>query len=462
MRQHRRNIKTVVKAVWIITAVLLAILGESADLFAGDARFFGTYCGSYEETEWVPGFLFIPFPVTYRFSVRAEIEYRENSRGNGVLGGRGRVEGEGRRVPFVFTGLVTRLGRAEGSVTAPGVDPVTGRADLSADGNRLSLRGLDRTIDLYKDRCGNNAPTAAIERPEHDHEPFLMGETISFVADIHDTEDTLPLPSERMVWYSSRNGILGQGNPIYRDDLAPGAHTITFSATDSGGRTAMDTVTMTVSNDPPGTPVIHRPRPDDIFCADQEIPFEGEARDPEEGFLNGDALVWESSLDGPLREAGMRVSQALSPGRHHITLTATDSGGLSRNVTVGPVMVVTGPEGNMPPSVSIRRPEGDDNSLPFSFIAMGNGPDDCYRLEAVASDCQDSPDRLTYEWRDYSSCSPPGGNDLGNGRSVEFCGLCNPGGGGDVKHDIVVTVTDTGGLTATATFNVYVIWGGLF
>jgi hypothetical protein len=49
-------------------------------------------------------------------------------------------------------------------------------------------------------------------------------------------------------------------------------------------------------------------------------------RDQEDGVLAGEALVWTDSVDGLLGTGEERWAP-LSPGRHTVTLTATDSEG---------------------------------------------------------------------------------------------------------------------------------------
>ena len=76
------------------------------------------------------------------------------------------------------------------------------------------------------------------------------------------------------------------------------------------------------------------------------IIFAGSAQDPEEGRLRGNALVWTSSIDGPIG-TDETVLRTVSVGVHTIRLTATDSEGASRSATVS--ITITDPN----PSASI-------------------------------------------------------------------------------------------------------------
>jgi len=60
--------------------------------------------------------------------------------------------------------------------------------------------------------------------------------------------------------------------------------------------------------------------------------------DLENGSLGNSALSWVSSIDGALG-AGQLLEVSLWPGVHTITLTATDSGGLTSTASI-PITVV--------------------------------------------------------------------------------------------------------------------------
>ncbi|RMD82315.1 MAG: hypothetical protein D6820_03875 [Lentisphaerae bacterium] len=64
------------------------------------------------------------------------------------------------------------------------------------------------------------------------------------------------------------------------------------------------------------------------------ITFTGSADDAEDGTLSGSSLVWTSDLDGRLGTGASITTNTLSVGTHVITLTATDSSGLTGTATV--------------------------------------------------------------------------------------------------------------------------------
>jgi hypothetical protein len=77
------------------------------------------------------------------------------------------------------------------------------------------------------------------------------------------------------------------------------------------------------------------------FTMDDLLALAGDAYDPEDGDLDGLALIWESDRDGQLGNGGLLTlaAQYLTPGLHRVALKATDSDGMvgtaSVNVFVG-------------------------------------------------------------------------------------------------------------------------------
>jgi hypothetical protein len=70
------------------------------------------------------------------------------------------------------------------------------------------------------------------------------------------------------------------------------------------------------------------------FAVGDEIQFEADCDDNEDGYFNDSALVWRSDLDGEIGRGESCTSDALTVGNHSITLTATDSQGATGTDTV--------------------------------------------------------------------------------------------------------------------------------
>ncbi len=129
--------------------------------------------------------------------------------------------------------------------------------------------------------------------------------------------------------------------------LMPGSSSGLFRVTANDGTlTASDVSDMpfTVPDNPPSV-LIFGPLPEAVFATNEVVILWGQAYDWEDGLLEGDSLVWESSLDGELGRGAQLVTRDLSPGFHILTLTATDSQGqrarMQSAVYIDPEIVLT-------------------------------------------------------------------------------------------------------------------------
>ena len=456
--------RTAIQRLTLCVIAFLSIGIITSAQAASDPRFFGTYCGNHSESHTVRvwccfgghWFVVAERRYTLNYSVNAHAYYSESARGNGLVSGKGTASGEGQTIPFVFSGIVTGRGLLQGSGIAPGWEPTSATANLSADGNGLTLHALDRVLVLRKDLCGNEAPTATILSPEA--RTFVWGQFITFSGRALDREDAAVFPQERLVWTSSRDGKLGTGLSVFKSNLSPGPHTITFSVTDSGGLTASETISITINNNQPNLPIIIEPIYGATFYEGQEIAFRARATDREDGYLSGDSLVWSSSLvRGPsyppvtlVLGTGDLLLRPLTEGEHTITLRATDRTGVSNSNSVR-INVRPRPAGNTPPTVTITSPP--------NYYAMGDNT--CITLIARASDLEDGPLRGgSLVWRDrYHDGRRARVRDIGTGERID---LCNPPApGGDTRHELSVTARDSGGSSATNTIIIISIPGGL-
>jgi len=183
---------------------------------------------------------------------------------------------------------------------------------------------------------GAAAPTVAISQPAAGT-TVVDTLTVQWQADDTDAEDQLFFT----VQYSHDNGIKWHtlvtnypSNPtksyaLTYDDLgglpgsAPNAARIRLLASDGFHTTLATSAGFTVQNRPPDLAILN-PAPNQHFAAGVAIPLQGQATDPEEGGLSGDALQW--AVDGQaIGNGNDRNAAGLAPGSHTTTFTATDS-----------------------------------------------------------------------------------------------------------------------------------------
>lgn len=129
-------------------------------------------------------------------------------------------------------------------------------------------------------------------------------------------------------WIPIANGVTA--NEVTIDtNLLPGSNDarIRVRATDGINTTIAESRPFNVADKPP-LPGILNPGEKPV-ARGAPIDLTGFAYDPEEGLLTGDRLTWTSDRERLIGRGGRLKTRLHSPGRHVITLTATDSRGRS-------------------------------------------------------------------------------------------------------------------------------------
>ena len=137
--------------------------------------------------------------------------------------------------------------------------------------------------------------------------------------------------------------------------------TALFRVTATDGVNATEAVSDLFSLTPKAPQVvIESPEPDATFEAGEEVWFEGVAFDAQDDDLtSGSQLVWSSDIQGELGKGDYLILTDLKPGKHTITLAATNSMNVS-----GTGMVVV----NISESA-----QGETTPLPATATAGGEG-----------------------------------------------------------------------------------------
>ncbi|MEE8466189.1 MAG: hypothetical protein V3S68_06885, partial [Dehalococcoidia bacterium] len=150
---------------------------------------------------------------------------------------------------------------------------------------------------------------------------------------------------------------LGIGEYSVSASGGPSGYVMTLSDDCSGAiELGGDLVCTITNNDDPAaivpvtnaspTASIASPVDGTTIPADSSIDFIGSGGDDEDDILNGDSLVWSSSIEGDIG-VGQSFTRSLAAGDHIITLTATDSQGASSSTVVAlTISIAPTPEGN--------------------------------------------------------------------------------------------------------------------
>lgn len=448
------------RSVVVVLVVLLFVMAGAATGAPVDPRFFGTYCGEAD----------IEHCVTVRVQVlgvtvatrrqcrtialrriRARLEHIDTPAG-GLVSGHGTAEVDGELARYVLAGTVQHRGLVRGSATVAGLGPQYSSARLSADGLGLQLHAYGKQVTIRKDACGNRPPEVQITAPG-DGAVIAFGRMQQFAATITDPEDDT-FAETRLRFDSDRDGPLGTGRLLFRNTLSPGAHRITFTAVDSGGLAATDSVRIVVQNRPPDPPTILRPEAGATLVATGPVTLEGKAFDREDGMLDGTALAWSSRREGSpdftSHGFGRRSDTTFAePGTYTLRLTASDGLGVQR--ATERVLTVQPFAGNTPPQVSIRVPDqlGVRGEVAAALVAGE------VEFVGTVTDLEDPPDTLLLHWR-AEPLQPPGpAFEFGTG-TVATATL--PAiGGANTRYRITFTATDSDGFSGSTGIDLLIL-----
>jgi TolB protein len=93
----------------------------------------------------------------------------------------------------------------------------------------------------------NDPPTTSIILPE-DSTSFALGQEVSFYGEGRDALGN-PLRNDQLSWFSDRDGYLGTGSSLIRDDLSVEWHIVTLVATDDRDLSSADSIAVYISTE---------------------------------------------------------------------------------------------------------------------------------------------------------------------------------------------------------------------
>ena len=214
-----------------------------------------------------------------------------------------------------------------------------------------------------------------------------------------------------------------------RTDLPPGLHTIMAEVTNSDGQTASISLNIVITPRTPPTLTIVSPVDGAFYARASTIVFNGIADDAEDGDISA-SILWVSDLDGTIGVGASISASTLRVGTHVITASVTDSDGMTTTAAIT-IRVVD----DRPPVVTITSP-ANGTSVNQGVMLTYSG---------TAVDATDGNLTSQLIWR--SSIS----GRIGTGASFNLSTL-EPG-----VHTIIAEVTDSDGLTGSASIVIYII-----
>lgn len=180
-------------------------------------------------------------------------------------------------------------------------------------------------VNVEIKQTNNTSPIPSITKPQA-NSTFNAGDLIQFEGHAMDAEDG-NIPDSNLKWYSSIDGEIGVGSTFSKNNLSGGKHSISLNARDSQNATATSSpVSITIKNTRP-TASISFPKDGATYALKETILFNGEGSDPEDGDLDGESLVWRSSIYGNFGTGREKTVAYFPVGTHKITLTVKDKNG---------------------------------------------------------------------------------------------------------------------------------------
>ena len=199
-------------------------------------------------------------------------------------------------------------------------------ADVAA-GARVSKGWVDAYEAVTTVRA-NEEPRVEIIWPPDDGVVFASNWTVSVLASVVDPENDATGTSFTDDVVFTENGVeLCRGNGSLASctlpPLLPGFHRVTATATDRFGASGSDTVEFEIVDRPPVARIDFPKEPNNSFCADQELCFQGTGYDLDDVSPASVSIEW--TLDGgAVLSTEPHFCTTLSEGSHNVSLKVTD------------------------------------------------------------------------------------------------------------------------------------------
>ena len=203
----------------------------------------------------------------------------------------------------------------------------------------------------------------------------------------------VPVDWLEVVWESDKDGGLGYSTPdsagnvaFLTSDLSAESHVITLRVTDELGESCTDFIVFSVGTPP--SIAIDEPASGDVVNEGEVVTFSGHVSDGEDP-ASSLSLSWVSSLDGAFSTQGSDSAGALylnksdfSIGSHTITVTVTDTDGLSTQASLDLRI-------NAIPTAPVVTLSPDPASTEDSLIAT---------ITTASTDADGDPISYSYDW----------------------------------------------------------------
>lgn len=243
----------------------------------------------------------------------------------------------------------------------------------SATGGAGLTGSASITLDVVA--SGNTSPSIYLNGPYYggtaNGASFVQGETVNLYASFSDAQDGFN--TRAPTWSSNRDGTLDTGIFIQRSTLSVGTHTITASATDSGGLTGSATLKVIIA------PALPAPTIDSLRFVNDTIPL-GERWEGSFTTTHARTVTIQIDFDGfgagfPFPQDtvdGLISINSIAEGATFIVTATNATGSATRSVRVSAIRPpIAGPPVTQigPASVWLGLKNSDDVGTKFDLKA---------------------------------------------------------------------------------------------
>ncbi|MCC5804737.1 MAG: PKD domain-containing protein [Opitutales bacterium] len=303
--------------------------------------------------------------------------------------------------------------------------------ELNTGNNRPAIFGFQ-----IVDRTGADdaPPVVAITSPA-DGDWFHVGEPVALSGSAQDGQD--PVDDPFLEWSSDIDGVLGLGGSLTVDDLSPGTHTLSLTATNSADMQATASVVIDIFTEPAAPVIVSHPQ-DITSFETATIAFTVVAQGSPPFF------TYQWRKDGEPLEGGPRVS-----GVHTHTLTLadiSDGDAGSYDVVVSNDMGSVVSQGG---ALEVTELIAPSIAAHPQSTAVNEGGELVLSVEAAGS----AP--FSYQWRRNGAALSDGGGVSGANTATLRVSSFGPGDEG--SYDVVVSNAGGNAVSDAADVSIFVL-----
>ncbi|MBF0227482.1 MAG: PKD domain-containing protein [Desulfobacterales bacterium] len=249
------------------------------------------------------------------------------------------------------------------------------------------------------------------------------------------------LPGDKLAWYSSLDGFLGNGTSIQVNDLSVGTHTITLIATDSEELTGFTNTCIQILADITKVNIQSPIAGQQCYGEGEKMTFFAQASDCRGIPLSNDAYTWIFPTLNSKQVKGNPIIETLPVGSNLVIVEHTD---LSGGTTTAYVTILV----DSKPTTKILSPVNNakyNEGQKISFGGSGIDNEDGDLSGCVSTDTATTTSSCFFLWTSNID------GKLGNTPYITSTDLSVG------THTITLTVGDKCGQTATDTINLEII-----